>query len=170
MCFQASRLPARLDDKGNIILLKYQDREKWYRPLIQKGFEYMDDSSAPFEISPFQLEASIASLHAAAPSFEKTDWTRIHQLYEWLYQLQPNPVVAMNKAIAAAYAISPQESLRLLQDIRGLEKNHIYHACLGEVYLDLHNRPQAKHSFEQALSLTSSRSEQLLLQQKISLC
>ncbi|MCX6317669.1 MAG: sigma-70 family RNA polymerase sigma factor [Bacteroidetes bacterium] len=170
MCFQASRLPARLDDKGNIILLKYQDREKWYRPLIQKGFEYLDDSSHPFEISPFQLEAAIASLHAAAPSFEKTDWTRIHQLYEWLYQLQPNPVVAMNKAIAAAYAISPQESLRLLQEVQGLEKNHIYHACLGEVYLDLHNGPQAKHSFEQALTLTTSRSEQLLLQQKISLC
>ena len=29
MCFQASRLKARLDDKGSIILLKQQDRSKW---------------------------------------------------------------------------------------------------------------------------------------------
>ncbi|HEY6504886.1 MAG TPA: sigma-70 family RNA polymerase sigma factor, partial [Chitinophagaceae bacterium] len=95
MCFQASRLHTRLDDKGNIILLKHQDRTLWRLPLIKKGFDYIDAAAEPFEVSPYHLEAAIASLHAAALSFERTDWKSIYHLYEMLYQLQPNPVVAM---------------------------------------------------------------------------
>jgi len=97
MCFQASRLQARLDDKGNIILLKYQDRDKWYKPLMEKGFIYLDAATDIFEKSPYHLEAAIASLHASAPSFEQTDWKSIHRLYELLYQLQPDPIIALNK-------------------------------------------------------------------------
>lgn len=170
MCFQSSRLGARLDDKGNIILLKYQDRSKWYRPLIQKGFDYLDASAEPFEVSVYQLEAAIASLHAAAPSFEKTDWKLIHYLYELLYQLQPGPVVAMNKAIASAYVVSRQEALDSLLQIKGLEQHHLYHASIGELQFELNNKPLAKTSFEKALTLAPSLPEQSLLQSRITLC
>jgi RNA polymerase sigma-70 factor (ECF subfamily) len=68
MCFQASRLDARLDDKSNIILLKQQDRGKWNRSLMSKGFELMEESTEPFEVSAYHLEAAIASQHAAARS------------------------------------------------------------------------------------------------------
>lgn len=170
MCFQASRLHSRLDDKGNIILLKYQDRSKWFLPLIQKGFDYLDASAEPFEVSTFQLEAAIASLHAAAPTFEQTDWKKIHSLYEMLYQLQPNPVVAMNKAIASAYAIGPQTALEQLLKINELRNHHIYQAALGEIYFDLQDNLRAKQHFEKALQLTSSLTEKQLLQKKISLC
>jgi RNA polymerase sigma-70 factor (ECF subfamily) len=70
-CFQASRLQARIDDHGNIILLQQQNRDHWYRPLIDKGFEYLELAAEPFELSPYHIEAGIASLHAAAPSFDK---------------------------------------------------------------------------------------------------
>jgi RNA polymerase sigma factor (sigma-70 family) len=170
MCFQASRLNTRLDDKGNIILLRYQDRKKWSRALIQRGFDYLDASAEPFEISPYNIEAAIASLHAAAPSFEQTDWRSIYHLYEMLYQLQPNPVVAMNKAIASAYAINKQNALAELQQIKGLEHHHLYYASIGEIYFDLENKPEAKKFFEKALTLTSSGHEQQLLITKISNC
>jgi RNA polymerase sigma factor (sigma-70 family) len=170
LCFQASRLGARLDDKGNIIVLKYQDRNKWYRPLIQKGFDYLDAAAEPFEESPYHLEAAIASLHAAAPSFEKTDWKTIYNLYELLYKMQPNAVVALNKAIASAYAVSIVNALKELQQIKGLEHHHLYYASIGEMYFDLENRGTAKDFFNKALLLTSSAVEKKLLQQKISLC
>lgn len=170
MCFQASRLSSRLDDKGNIIVLKYQDRSKWFLPLIQKGFDYLDASAEPFEVSPFQLEAAIASLHAAAPSFEQTNWKKIYDLYEMLYQLQPNPIVAMNKAIASAYAISPQAALASLLQIKELNNHHIYNASLGEIYFDLQNNATAKHYFEKAMQLTPSQTEKQLLLKKIGLC
>jgi RNA polymerase sigma factor (sigma-70 family) len=170
MCFQSSRLRARLDDKGNIILLKYQDRSKWNLSLIKKGFEYIDFAAEPFEVSVYHFEASIASLHAAAPSFERTDWKSIYHLYDLLYQLQPNPVVAMNKAIASAYAINKQTALEALQQIKGLEQHHLYYASIGEMYFDLGQKEKARSYFEKAFLLTSSQTERQLLQEKMSSC
>ena len=170
MYFQASRLQARLDDSGSIILFKKQDRSKWLQPLIQKGFEYLDSAAEPFEVSVYHFEAAIASLHAAAPSFDQTDWKSIYHLYEMLYQLQPNPVVAMNKAIASAYAISKQKALEELQQIEGLEQHHLYYASIGEMYFEMEQWENARVHFEKAFSLTNSQSEKQLLQEKISLC
>lgn len=170
MCFQSSRLSARLDDNNNIILLKQQDRSKWHRPLIKKGFEYLDASVEPFEVSTYHLEAAIASLHAASASFEKTDWHSIYHLYEMLYQLQPNPIVAMNKAIASAYAISKQNALEELQRVRGLEQHHLYHATMGELYFELENKEKAKDCYSRAFQLTGSHTEKQLLLDKISHC
>ena len=170
MCFQASRFDARLDDKNNIILLKYQDRIKWNRSLMSKGFELMEESTEPFEVSAYHLEAAIASQHAAARSFEQTNWKSIYHLYEMLYQLQPNPIVAMNKAIASSYAISKENALKELQQIKGLEDHHLYYTSIGEIYFDLENKPEAKKFFEKALELTSSGYDQQLLMTRISNC
>jgi RNA polymerase sigma-70 factor (ECF subfamily) len=170
MCFQASRFDSRLDDKNNIILLKHQDRSKWNRSLMSKGFELMEESTEPFEVSSYHLEAAIASQHAVARSFEQTNWKNIYHLYEMLYQLQPNPIVAMNKAIASSYAISKQNALKELQQIKGLEDHHLYYVSIGEMYFDLENKPEAKKFFEKALELTSSGYEQQLLINKISNC
>ena len=170
MCFQASRLQARLDDKGNIILLKFQDRSKWHRPLIEKGTNYLEIAAENSDISPYLLEAAIASLHASADSFEHTDWKSIYDLYEVLYQLQPAPIVALNKAIASAYAISKQNALGQLLQIKGLENYYIYHTSIGEIYFELHQKRKAKEFYEKALHLTNSRPEQQLLKAKISNC
>jgi RNA polymerase sigma-70 factor (ECF subfamily) len=170
MCFQSSRLNTRLDDKGNIILLKYQDRRKWHVPLIKKGLAYLEEAAEPFEVSTYHFEAAIASLHAAAPSFEQTDWKSIYHLYEMLYLAQPNPVVAMNKAIASAYAISKQQALEELKEIKGLEHHHLYYASIGEMYLELQEKENAKAYFEKAIRLTNSQIEKQLLLEKISLC
>ena len=170
MCFQASRLDARLDDKNNIILLKYQDRSKWNRSLISKGFELMEESAEPFEVSAYHFEAAIASQHASALSFDQTDWKSIYHLYEMLYQLQPNPVVAMNKAISSAYAISKKNALNELQRIKGLEHHHLYYASIGELYFEMENTAEAKKFFQKALEFTSSEQVQQLLRNKISNC
>ncbi|MBN8675475.1 MAG: sigma-70 family RNA polymerase sigma factor [Chitinophagales bacterium] len=170
MCFQSSRLHARLDDKGHIILLKYQDRSKWHLPLIKKGYDHLDAAAETSEVSTYHFEAVIASLHAAAPSFEKTDWKSIYHLYELLYQLQPNPVIAMNKAIASAYAVNRQQALEELQQIKGLEQNHLYYASIAEMYFDLQQKKEAKAWFQKAILYTSSQSEQQLLLEKISYC
>lgn len=169
-CFQASRLNTRLDDKGHIIILKYQDRSKWNRPMIQKGFDHLETAAEPFEVSTYHLEAAIASIHAAAPSFEQTDWRSIYHLYELLYQLQPNPVVAMNKAIASAYAINKQHAIHELNQINGLENHYLYFAALGELYLEIAEHIKAREYFEKAIRLTSSSSEKQLLTEKINLC
>ncbi|MGN6291702.1 MAG: RNA polymerase sigma factor [Chitinophagaceae bacterium] len=169
-CFQSSRLKARLDDNGHIIILKYQDRNKWDRSLIRQGFDQLEFAAEPFEISTYHLEAGIASIHAAAPSFEQTDWRSIHHLYEMLYQLQPNPIIALNKAIASAYAIGRQHALQELQKITGLENHYLYFASLGEIYFDMKDLEKAKENFRKAINLTSSLPEKQLLEEKMGRC
>jgi RNA polymerase sigma-70 factor (ECF subfamily) len=67
LCLQASRLEARIDDRGNIVLLKYQDRSKWYKALIERGTAYLELASEMGEASPYHLEAAIASLARSGP-------------------------------------------------------------------------------------------------------
>lgn len=170
-CFQASRLQARLDDKGHIVLLKYQDRSKWYQPLIKKGFYFMDLAvTEPFDTSVYHLEAAIASLHASAQTFEETDWKGIYFLYKQLYNIQPTPVVELNKAIASSYVIDKDYALEQLQQIKGLENYYLYYASIGEVYYELNNKEEAKNYYEAALKLTGSKKEKQLIEEKIQNC
>lgn len=171
MCFQASRLSARLDDKGNIILLKYQDRSRWYRPLIQKGFFYLDDAAEPFEESVYHLEAAIASLHAAAPSFEATNWQLLLKLYDLLLKMNPSPVVELNRCIVLSMIKGPAAAIACIQSVPDfstlLEKHYLFAASLGELYSQLKDYPAAGRYFEKAISLTSSAAEKKLLKKKI---
>ena len=168
-CLQASRLQARLDDKGNIILLKYQDRSKWYRPLIEKGFFFLEAATQQ-EISVYHLEAAIAYMHAVAPSFEQTDWKAIYALYGILYRQHPSPFVALNKAIAATYAMGKEAGLQQLLQIKGLETYYLYHTALGELYLEWGRNMEALLHYRQAINLTTSTTERQFLQQKIMNC
>jgi len=170
-CFQASRLHARLDDKGNIILLKYQDRKKWFQPLIKRGFFYMDSAvTEPFETSDYHIEAAIASLHASAKTFEETDWKMICFLYEQLYKIQPTPIIALNKAIACGYAHNKKNALEELKQITGLENYYLYYTSIGELHYELNNKEEAKRYYEKAVKLTTSKQEQQLLTDKIQNC
>jgi len=170
-CFQSSRLQARLDDKGHIVLLKYQDRSKWYQPLIKKGFYFMDLAvTEPFDTSVYHLEAAIASLHASAKTFEETDWKGIYFLYKQLYNIQPTAIIELNKAIASSYVFDKGYALEQLQQIKGLENYYLYYASIGEVYYELNNKEEAKKYYEAALKLTTSKKEQQLIVDKIQNC
>ncbi len=170
MCFQASRLRSRLDDKGHIIVLKQQDRKTWDKRLIRKGNDYISAAGDTDEVSPYHIEAAIASLHASAASFEQTDWRSIYQLYVVLYAFKSTPIVALNKAIASAYAVSKENALIELQKIKGLENHYLYYASLGEMYFEMNQFSEARAHFEKALQLTPSHAEQELLREKISHC
>lgn len=170
MHFQASRLDARLDGSGDIILLKDQDRRLWNRDLIRKGFDLLEQAAEPFETSVYHFEAAIASIHASSPSFAETDWKSIYHLYEMLYALQPSPVVGLNKAIASSYAISAKHAIAEMSTLKGLEKNHLFYASLGEMYWSVEEFSMARRYFEIALDLAPSLSEKSLLKKKIGLC
>jgi RNA polymerase sigma-70 factor (ECF subfamily) len=169
MCFQASRADARLNKSGSIVLLKYQDRRLWNRPLIDKGNSYLNASATGEILSEYHLEAAIAACHAYAPSFEETDWKRILHLYELLSSIKSDPIVEMNKAIVLGLAESPREGFNKLQAVRGLEHHPIYQAALGDFHQQLGEYNQAKRHYEQALKLTKSKSEIELLHSKLNL-
>ena len=116
-CFNAARLPGRVDAEGILIQLESQDRSKWDWALIGKGFHFLERSAAGEELSEFHLEAAIASLHSGTETYGETDWRRIQELYDLLYRLKPTPIVALNRAIAIGQAQGPERGLAELKEI-----------------------------------------------------
>jgi RNA polymerase sigma factor (sigma-70 family) len=170
MCLQASRFAARTDDVGEIILLEYQDRSQWSKPLISKGLEFLEKASVGDALSEYHVEASIASIHALASSFEDTNWNHLVTLYSVLQQLKPGPIVSLNRAIAVGYAESPSEGIKELQKISELEDNCFYMTALGNFYLLQGKSSIAKSCFEKALSRNPPPREAELIRRNIGKC
>ena len=139
---------------------------------MQQGFLYLEGAFKLEEIpsSHYHLEAVIASLHAEASSFETTDWKTIYSLYEALEKRRPTPIVSLNKAIAAAYAISKEEALEQMLVIKDLHNYYLYHTSVGEMFFELKKFKEAETCFRKALALTPSKQEQKLLQLKLEKC
>ncbi len=167
MCFHASRLDARVDDKGYIILLKEQDRKLWNKALIAKGYEYMAMSSSGNEISEYHIEAGIGSYHSSARSFEETDWESILKLYNILEKINPSPVTLLNKAIVLSRIKGAKEALDELLKIKKLDKYYLYHTTLAEFYKQLSQKDKSITHLEAALKLTNSNTELMLIQKRL---
>src|SRR5215469_4539121 len=106
MCFHHARAAARTGPAGDLILLPDQDRSRWDAALIARGLEHLTAAMAASTLSALPLEAGIASVHAGARTFAETDWPPLARYYETLLKLKPTPVVQLNAAIVAAYAVN----------------------------------------------------------------
>jgi RNA polymerase sigma-70 factor (ECF subfamily) len=166
MCFHAARLPGRAAEDGSLLLLEEQDRSRWDRRLIQRGFELLDASASGDEVSAYHLEAGIASEHCAAPSVEATRWPRILDLYELLLALRPSPIVALNRAIALGQVRGPGAGLQALEELEGKERLAAYPflpAAAGRLHLQAGQAAEAARCFEEALRLARNPGEARLL-------
>jgi len=170
MCYQASRFSSRVDDHGFIVLLKDQDRSQWNKFLINKGNEYLHKASEGELIHEYHIEAGIASVHANAPSFEKTNWKLILSFYDDLFARTNNPMVALNRCLVLSEVQGPHVAIKALLKMEGLRENCHYQTSLGELNLKSGNKPEAIKYFTKALSLTASVAEQELIGRKIKLC
>lgn len=104
MLLHDSRRDARAAKNGAIIALENQDRGLWDRRKILEGTALVKQALARNRTGPYQLQAAISAVHAEARSFAETGWQEIMALYDVLYDLQPNPVILVNKAVAVSYA------------------------------------------------------------------
>lgn len=167
MCFQAARFPARLDDKGAIVLLKDQDRCLWDKFMTTRAYEFFRRSSAGNQISEYHIEAAIASYHASAGSFEATNWEVILRLYNLLADIKPTPFVYLNRAIVKSYVYGAKVALEELTKLENLNQHYIYQTTKGDLYADLQDKQSAKECYEKALSLVSSEPEKQLIVKKM---
>jgi RNA polymerase sigma-70 factor (ECF subfamily) len=158
----AARLPARLDDEGNLSPLFEQDRSKWDRHLVEEGLRFLDAAATGEEASPYHVEAAIAAVHARAPSAEETDWAEIVELYGLLLRLCPSPVVELNRAIAIGQEEGPSRGIEALRAIAGkerLEHYPFYAAAFAELELRRGDREAAARHFRDAWRLARNELE-----------
>jgi len=173
MELQASRLRARTTPTGEPILLLDQDRGRWDPLLIQRGLAALERAAALGVFGPYALQAAIAACHARARSAGETDWGRIAALYDALAQLQPSPVVELNRAVAVAMAFGPAAGLELvdaLVDEPSLRQYHLLPSVRGDLLARLGRHNEARVEFERAALLTRNAREREFLLQRATAC
>ena len=173
MLLQAARLPARIDACGEIAILEEQDRSRWDQQFIARGMRHLEASASGDEITTYHVEAAIAACHAAAPSFEETDWRHIVSLYDELLEMNPSPVAALNRAVAIAMSQGPRAGIDAVESIAArdsLREYPLLYSTLGELWLRSGNRSRAAEEFSRALELPSSMPEKRFLLRKLESC
>lgn len=174
MEIQASRLAARVDARGDPVLLADQDRARWDRLLIRRGLAALDHAQrlgAP--LGPYALQAAIAACHARAPTFAATDWPRIAALYDALLQAAPSPVVELNRAVAVAMAYGAAEGLALvdaLRDAPEMARYHLLPSVRGDLLERLGEHAAARAEFLRAAALAGNPHERALLGVRAARC
>src|SRR5438094_3848177 len=117
MLLTDARRPARTGPGGELIPLAGQDRTLWNRALIAEGMTLVTAALANGVVGEYQVQALIAAAHDGAESVEDTDWPQILALYGLLERMTGNPMVALNRAVAAAMAEGPAAGLALLDEL-----------------------------------------------------
>lgn len=170
MLLHESRRAARTDANGDIILLDDQQRSLWDQQLIEQGVTLVRQAFASRRFGFYTLQAAISALHAEAKTPALTDWDQIVNLYSLLLQLEPSPVIELNRAVAIAMRDGAHAGLQIVDAIaqRGdLNQYHLLHSTRGELLQRTGQVQAAITEFEQALALTKQEPEKRMLQRKI---
>ena len=109
-----ARRPARVDDRGGLVLLADQDRGLWDRAAISEGTGLVESALRLGRPGAYQLQAAIAACHSTAARAEDTDWRQIAALYGELIRHEPTAVVEANRAVAVAMSEGPHAGLVIL--------------------------------------------------------
>ena len=137
MLLQDARRDARLDERGDIVLLDDQDRGRWNQVQIREALMLVDEArGAGASWGSYTIQAAIAAVHCRAATSADTNWPEIVRLYDELERVHPSPVVSLNRAAAVAMADGPEHALTLLDALaeRGeLDGHYLLHAARADM-------------------------------------
>ena len=164
MLLHHSRRDARVDGRGELVLLEDQDRSLWHWDEIAEGVALARGATAG-GVGPYGLQARIAAEHAS----DAKDWNRIAALYGLLAQADPSPVVELNRAVAVAMAEGPERGLELMAELEGglLERYHLLHAARADLLRRLERREEAAAAYRRARDLTENPAERTFLERRL---
>ncbi|MBO9563698.1 MAG: RNA polymerase subunit sigma [Niastella sp.] len=165
MCFHASRLEARTNAAGELILYGEQDASLWNTDLISKGGYFLRCASTGRTLSRYHLEAGIAWWNTQQQDTPEK-WESILQLYNHLLQMEYSPVAALNRTYALAKANGKAAAIAEAEKLQ-LTGNHFYYLLLGELYTGIDPHKAQQH-LQQALLLAKTPAEQQVIQKKLS--
>jgi RNA polymerase sigma factor (sigma-70 family) len=173
MEIQASRVRARVGPAGEPVLLLDQNRGLWDQLLIGRGLAALSRAEKLGGSGSYVLQAEIAACHARARTPEETDWSRIVTLYGMLAQVNPSPVVELNRAVAMGMAHGPEAGLELVNALvseGALDGYHLLPSVRGDFLKKLGRLEEAGAEFERAAELTRNARERQLLLERAAAC
>jgi RNA polymerase sigma-70 factor (ECF subfamily) len=161
-----ARRAARASSPGaELIPLAEQDRTLWDRELIGEGHGLVRHCLALNQPGPYQIQAAINAVHEAAASSRATDWSQILTLYDQLLALGPNPVVALNRAVALAEVEGPAAALDVLEGLN-LPGYYLYHAVRADLLRRLGRLEEAVAAYDEAIALTGNEAEREFMRRR----
>jgi RNA polymerase sigma-70 factor, ECF subfamily len=170
MLLHESRRAARTSSDGDLILLEQQDRSLWNRDQIAEGISLTESALRSRRFGAYTLQAAIAAVHAESPSVASTDWRQITLLYDQLLRVQPSPVVELNRAVAVAMCEGLEQGLALIDDLLArehLSQYHLAHSARADMCRRLGRIPEARASYEEALTLAPQASDRRFLARRL---
>jgi RNA polymerase sigma factor (sigma-70 family) len=164
-----SRAGARFDGWGRLIRLADQDRRRWDRELAAEATGLLDRAILLHQPGPYQVQAAIAALHSAAPTYPETDWQQIRLLYDRLQSMTPSPVIQLNRAVATRYLLGPEAALAEVEPLAAeLDDYRLFHAVRAELLTAVGRTADAREANERALALAANPAERELIARRLS--
>jgi RNA polymerase sigma-70 factor (ECF subfamily) len=160
-----ARSAARVAADGSLVRLAEQDRRLWDRGMITEGQAIVRACVRRNRPGPYQIQAAINAVHAAAPSFDGTDWHAILTLYNQLHALTPTPIVALNRAVALAEVHGPAAGLAVVDGLvsSGLDGYYLFHAARADLLRRLGRDGEAAAAYATARAHTTNPVERAFL-------
>lgn len=163
MCYQSSRLEARIDQNGETVLFEEQDKRLWDKTLIDKGNYYFLSACNVGDISKYHLEAGIAYWHTTPTDQNK--WDHILKLYDELIILEDSPITQLNRLFAFAKVHGHHKALQEAEKLTDAKSSN-YYELLGYLHGE-HDTDQAIYNYKKAVSLIKSTSQKSTLLREI---
>lgn len=169
-CFQAARLPAKVDVQKEIVSLRNQDRSQWFQPLITLGHQTMNHAVETLHFSQYHYEAAIAAEHTQATSYAATNWDKILMWYEQLNQLEYSPFNFLNMAVVQLQRkkyTEVKDLLAVIQPQQLEQRAYLYYGTYAEYAYQTGDQADALRYIDQAITLVENQAElQYLMQRK----
>jgi predicted RNA polymerase sigma factor len=161
MLLTDARRSARTRPDGELVPLSQQDRRLWDRQLIAEGVVLITGALRQGRVGEYQVQAAIAAVHDQSPSHADTDWSEILTLYGLLERMTGNPMVTLNRAVAAAMAHGPGSGLALLDGLgERLGDHHRLHSVRGHLLEMAGDTQAAVSELRTAAALATNLREQ----------
>jgi RNA polymerase sigma-70 factor, ECF subfamily len=160
-----ARRGARTTPDGGLVLLAEQDRSLWDRSLVAEGQAIVRRCLRRNQPGPYQIQAAINAVHSDAPTSAATDWGQILRLYDQLMTLAPNPVVALNRAVAVAEVEGPDAALTIVDGL-DLGSHHLFHAIRADLLRRLGRNAEATLAYDAAIAGAENAAERDFLRRR----
>jgi RNA polymerase sigma-70 factor (ECF subfamily) len=158
-------LRARSATRGDV--LEDQDRSRWDNALIAEADALIVAALKAGPPGRFTLQAAIAGVHAAAPTYADTDWPQLRTLYDVLLRVWPSPVVALNRAVVLAETDGPAAALAATDAIDGLASYRYLWSTRADLLRRLGRHEEAGAAYREALRLTDNTAERAFLEARL---
>jgi RNA polymerase sigma-70 factor (ECF subfamily) len=156
-----ARHVARISSSGMLVPLGEQDRGSWDTALVAEGHRLVRERLAS-GIAPgrYQILAAINAVHTSAHDIGDTDWSQVVALYDQHVQLDPSPIVALNRAVAIAELDGAEVALAIVDPLEDvLAGYHSYHATRADLLRRVGANQRSREAYDRAIALAGNKAE-----------